>query len=79
MFLRGISTAMIRQAVAEGEVIRTYPDDRPFPSVLVLAHIRAVSLHVVVASESTTGRCHIITVYWPDPMLWDDDFRERKR
>lgn len=36
MFERRISVADVRAVVAEGEVIQAYPDDKPYPSKLLL-------------------------------------------
>jgi len=40
MFERSISRAEVLAAVAMGETIETYPDDVPFPSVLLLARMQ---------------------------------------
>jgi hypothetical protein len=61
-----------------GEVIADYPEDTPYPSVLILAIVARRPLHVVTARDGSTGHCYVITVYVPDPALWVSDFRTRK-
>ena len=78
MFERQISEADIRAAIATGETIADYPDDRPFPSCLLLGFVRDVPLHVVVAQDPRGDRCYVVTVYLPDPAQWEPEFRTRK-
>lgn len=68
----------VAQMVANGEVIADYPDDQPFPSVLLLGYYGNQPVHAVVAHESITGACHLVTVYWPDPAIWDESFKRRR-
>lgn len=79
MFERAIAPDLIEEIVAKGEIIATYPDDRPYPSALILGFDPARPIHVVVASNATAGECHIVTVYVPDPALWDVTFKQRIR
>jgi len=68
MFQRNITTDMIIEMIANGEIIEEYSDDFPCPSVLVLGYTNQDPLHVVV------GHCgdhvRIIMVYKPDKGLW---------
>lgn len=78
MFERSIRREETLAVIAAGEVIEDYPDDVPFPSVLLLSWIEGRALHVVVARDPETGRCYLITVYPPDPALWEPSFRTRR-
>lgn len=78
MFERSIAMDEALAAIAAGEVIEEYPDDLPFPSVLLLARIQRRILHAVVARDGESGNCYLITVYPPDPALWESDFRTRR-
>lgn len=78
MFQREIGTSDLAEVVRAGEVIAEYPHDRPYPSYLLLGYVGGRVLHVVVALDTASGRCHTITVYEPDPGLWNDDFRSRR-
>lgn len=78
MFEREIGVADIRRVLEAGEVIETYPDDKPYPSRLVLGWVGGRPLHVVAADNTEADEIVVITVYQPDPTLWDRTFRRRK-
>ena len=78
MFERSITRAEVLAAVAMGETIEAYPDDVPFPSILLLARVQQRVLHLVVAQDRESGDCYLVTVYPPDPALWEPDFRMRR-
>ncbi|MDO8350780.1 MAG: DUF4258 domain-containing protein [Gallionella sp.] len=78
MFQRGIDPDAVAQVIAEGVVIADYPDDQPFPSVLLLGFDGRQPVHAVVARELATGNCHLVTIYLPDPAIWDESFKRRK-
>lgn len=78
MFERQISQSDVRVVVATGEKVADYPDDRPFPSRLLLGFVRGHPVHVVAAQDLTGGRCYVVTVYVPGLAQWEPDFRTRK-
>lgn len=78
MFERAITPDVIREIVTKGEIIANYPDDRPYPSALILGFDQDRPVHVVAARNVATGECHIVTVYVPDPVLWDAAFKQRR-
>lgn len=78
MFERAISPDEVRAALVKGEVIADYPDDTPYPSMLVLGFVGKRPLHVVVARDGVSRHCYVITAYVADPTLWGSDFRTRK-
>lgn len=78
LFERAIPPDAVLRIIEEGEVIASYPDDLPFPSVLILGFEGGTPLHAVVARDAKSGRCIAVTVYAPDPELWSDDFRTRR-
>ncbi len=77
MFERGVDESQVRNILENGEVIRDYPDDQPYPSRLLLGWSHNRPLHVV-AAESSPGEWIVITVYEPDPAVWDSDFKNRR-
>jgi len=79
MFEWRIGRDEVLRIVSSGEVIAAYPDDAPFPSVLLLATVKGRVLHAVVAEDAANRACYIVTVYPPDPAMWSSDFRMRKR
>jgi hypothetical protein len=76
---RQISVEDVRAIVQTGEVIRDYPDDRPYPSRLMLGWRGTRPLHVVAADNHDAQETIIITVYEPDPTLWEPDFRRKRK
>jgi len=78
MFERSVAPEAVVRIIREGEIIAAYPDDRPFPSVLILGFERNEPLHLVVARDPASGICFVVTVYRPDPTLWSEDFKTRK-
>lgn len=78
MFDRGISPEDVRTVVMTGDIIEEYPDDIPYPSVLVLGWARNRPRHAVVAWDVAGGECSVVTVYIPDAAMWNDDFRTRR-
>jgi hypothetical protein len=74
---REISLEEIKQAILTGEIIENYPHDKPYPSCLILGHIRTHQpLYVLCALGETI---HIITVHWLDPAKWLDAKTRREK
>lgn len=78
MFERNINEDQVRQALDKGKVIKEYPDDKPYPSRLVLGFIADRPIHIVTADDPMTGLSIVITVYVPDPNLWEPGFERKK-
>jgi len=79
MFERGIDKEGIVRAILTGEVVAEYLDDKPYPSFLILGWIGREPIHVLVAVEKRSGLCIVVTVYSPDPALWEEGFRKRRK
>lgn len=75
---RGFSPENIRAVIANGSVIQEYPDDKPYPSKLILGFIGKRPIHVVSAYDMVTDTEYVITVYEPDTNLWSEDFTRRR-
>ncbi len=60
------------------QVVEDYPDDKPYPSRLLLGWREGRPLHVVVAENAPGNEWIVITVYEPDPARWEADFTRRK-
>ena len=78
MFERRIMEEDVRDVVESGETIEHYPEDSPYPSRLILGWRGSRPIHVVVADNREQNEIIVITVYGPDPALWQADFRRRK-
>jgi len=79
MFERGIRPEDVQSVVSAGEIIESYPDDIPYPSMLLLGRVLKRPLHVVVAQDSATGECYVVTAYEPEADLWGNDFKTRRQ
>ncbi|MGC2420660.1 MAG: DUF4258 domain-containing protein [Candidatus Acidiferrales bacterium] len=73
---REIREEDVARIVSEGKEIESYPEDKPYPSRLLLGWVEGRPIHVVTA----TGEHEIIvvTVYEPDSGLWERGFERRK-
>jgi Domain of unknown function (DUF4258) len=78
MFERSILIEEVREVVERGEIIKGYPDDKPYPSHLILGWSGGRPLHVVAADNSANGEMIIITAYEPDSQQWEADFKRRR-
>ena len=74
---KGILLTEIQLVICTGEIIESYPDDKPYPSFLVLGYVRHHEpLYVLCAlSESV----HLITIHWLDPEKWLDPKTRREK
>lgn len=60
-------------SVMHGEVIEDYPDDKPFPSCLIMGRdFSGEPIHSVWAYNQENRWTVLITVYRPDPERWID-------
>jgi hypothetical protein len=78
MFEREISADDVLSILRDGQTIESYPDDKPYPSRLILGTRESRPMHVVIADNLADDTKIVITVYEPDPVLWNDDFTTRK-
>lgn len=77
MFQRNIHKSEIDNVIKSGKIIKEYPEDSPFPSFLLLGFNENRPLHIVIAFNKSENICIIVTVYEPDPNLWEDSFTRR--
>ena len=73
---RGIRVDDIVCALAHGELLEEYANDKPYPSCLIYGESEGKPIHVVCAL--TEIEIIIITAYKPDPEKWVD-FKTRKK
>jgi hypothetical protein len=78
MFERGVTASDVRAVLAAGETIEDYATDTPYPSRLVLGWAGGRPVHVVAAENASARETIVITVYEPDPIRWDSDFKRRR-
>ena len=68
--IRHISVQELRDAIAGGEVIEVYPEDKYGPSCLIFGMTRAGRPIHVQCNDPSRPTVKIVTVYEPDPALW---------
>jgi len=68
--IRHISVQELREAIAAGEIIEVYPEDKYGPSCLIFGMTSVGRPVHVQCSDPSRPRVKIITVYEPDPALW---------
>lgn len=70
--LRGITVQELREAIAAGEVIEDYPEDKYGPSCLVFGLTKSNRPIHIQCSHPSRELVKIITLYQPDPEQWID-------
>jgi len=78
VFTRYITKDDVVKVIKKGEIISEYPDDKPYPSKLLLGYIDNEPLHIVVGIDESDITCIVITAYQPDLKIWKSDFKTRK-
>lgn len=78
MFQREISKEDVVEVIESGQIIMKYPDDKPYPSCLMLRFVDKRPIHVVLAEDKENRRGIIVTAYVPDPRMWTNDFTSRR-
>lgn len=74
---RAITLAELKEVICHGEVIEIYPDDKPYPSCLIVGRVRGgFPLYAVCALSDLV---HIVTVHWVDPEKWLDPKTRREK
>ncbi|MBI5379559.1 MAG: DUF4258 domain-containing protein [Nitrospirae bacterium] len=67
-------------SVQRGDIIEQYPDDKPYPSCLILGkNLKNEPIHSVWAYHAEAKSSVLITVYRPDPKRWTEDWKTRRK
>ena len=75
--IRHVAVQELREAVAQGEIIEDYPEDKYGSSCLILGFTQAGRPLHIQCSYPSRPLVKIITLYEPDPTRWSD-FRVRR-
>jgi hypothetical protein len=76
---RGIPQQAVRDVMVQGERIRGYSDDRPFPSALFLGYVSGKPFHVVAACNEANQQVLVITAYEPSLEIFEADYRTKRK
>ena len=72
---RRISVQELREAIASGEIIEDYPDDKYGPSCLISGTTAKNRPLHIQCSYPSRSLVKLITLYEPDPARWIDSRR----
>ena len=75
MMERGISRSDVFSTIEEGEIIESDFGRKPFPTYLWFAVIKGRPVHVVTAWDRLSHTVFVMTVYEPDELHFEKDFR----
>ncbi len=75
---RGIEPEEVEAVIKKGDTIRSYPDDVPHPSYLLMGNVNGQVVHVVICKDILYENCIVITAYLPNPRIWEADFKTKK-
>ena len=78
---RAIRADDVREILLFPELIEEYADDHPLPSALLFGITLARRvIHAVVAIDPTDdGMLWVVTVYEPDQINWNSDYKTRRK
>lgn len=76
--IRRILVQEVREAIASGQIIEDYPDDKYGPSCLILGFTQAQRPLHIQCSYPSRPIIKIITLYEPNADKWNSDFTQRR-
>lgn len=76
---RFIARETIIQAADTYEIVETYPEDKYFPSYLLLGRAGDDAFHVLFGADVAGQNVRIVTAYYPSPEEWEADLKTRRR
>lgn len=79
MFERGIGVAEVLSVLESGKIIESYPSRKPYPVDLILGWMDRGAIHVAIADNRVSDETIVVTVYEPDPDIWEPGFERRKQ
>ena len=75
---RFIDRKTIISATESYEVVEAYPDDKYFPSYLVLGRQGEEAFHALFGADVDGQNVRIVTAYFPSPDEWELDLKTRR-
>ena len=76
---RFIAREAIISAAESYEVVEAYPDDKYFPSYLLLGRAGDDAFHVLFGTDIDGQNVRIVTAYHPSLGEWEPDLKTRRR
>jgi len=75
---RDIALELVEQTIEYRERIAEYSDDKPYKSYLYLSIFNHKPLHVCFAIVNAK-ECKVITAYEPSLIIFEEDFKTRRK
>jgi uncharacterized protein DUF4258 len=76
---RFIGRETIIQSADTYEIVEAYPEDKYFPSYLLLGRAGNDAFHVLFGADVEGQNVRIITAYYPSSDEWEMDLKTRRR
>ena len=76
---RFIARETIIVAAGSYEVVEAYPEDKYFPSYLLLGRLNEEAFHALFGADVNGQNVRVITAYYPSPEEWEEDLKTRRR
>jgi hypothetical protein len=76
---RFIARETIMQATDTYEIVEAYPEDKYFPSYLLLGRAGDDAFQVLFGADVEGQNVRIVTAYYPSPEEWEADLKTRRR
>ena len=75
---RFIARETIIAAAESYEIVEAYPDDKYFPSYLLLGRRGAEAFHTLFGTDVDGQNVRVITAYYPNLEEWEADLKTRR-
>ncbi len=76
---RFIARETIISAADSYEIVEAYPEDKYFPSYLLLGRQAENAFHVLFGADINGQNVRVVTAYYPSPEEWELDLKTRRR
>ena len=76
---RFIARETIIAAAESYEVVEAYPEDKYFPSYLLLGRQGGEAFHALCGADVDGQNVRVVTAYSPSPEEWETDLKTRRR
>ena len=75
---RSITRETIIAAAGSYEIVEAYPEDKYFPSYLILGRQNEETFHALFGADVDGQNVRVVTAYYPSPVEWEEDFKTRR-
>lgn len=76
---RSITRETIIAAAESYEIVEAYPEDKYFPSYLLLGRHGAEAFHALFGTDVEGQNVRVVTAYYPSLEEWEEDLKTRRR